>query len=597
LGRGVIDIPKDSVYSSRITKRDIQARNQSPELLASLTSVNTAFSFAQLRFDGNYPDNPDWSAIAMAMFSQTFRPSHLYDRSATEDLWASLEGALSPTKNVVRANEIIARKGDIVTEESLQRLMSLEVEQNRRSSTSISWPRFSGQLILTISTYLIFFLFLFLLRKPIFSDNKMMILIAILFLAIMGFYAVALRYALLDMYVVPVAIVAILLTVIFDSRVGIFATLTLALMGSHLLDYDFAFMYATFFACTVGIYSVRDIRNRGQFFLSAGLVFLGYLSILSATFLLQNKPLDRLTAELIFAGVNSFLLLMAYPLLWGFERVFNITTDLTLLELSDTNAPLLKDMSMNAPGTFNHILQVANLAEAAATAVGANPLLARVGALYHDIGKSGKAEYFVENQATITNPHDHLKPSMSALIIVNHVKEGLEIARKNRIPQAVQDFIPMHHGTSRIEYFYQRALDQHQPSDPEVLESEFRYPGPRPNTAETAILMLSDTVEAAARALDKPTHKRLETLVTSVLQAKMDDGQLDESSLTFANLKKIKETFLTVLMGVYHVRVRYPGDSDYDRSGSDDGKKKRPKDERTTPDDLSGGDLLTEALN
>ena len=277
--------------------------------------------------------------------------------------------------SVVRENEVIVRKGDIVTEDILQRLVSLEGQQKLENASSISRKRFSGQLILTISTYLIFFLFLFLLRRPIFDDNRMMILIALLFLAIMGMFAVALRYALLDMYVVPIAIVSILLTVIFDSRVGIFATLTMALMGSHVLDYDFAFMYATLFACLLGIYSVRDIRNRAQFFVSAGLVFGGYVAILVATFLLQSKASQRLTDEMIFVAVNSFLLLMAYPLLWVFERIFNITTDLTLLELSDTNRPLLKEMSLKAPGTFNHVLQVANLAEAAATAIGGQRLV------------------------------------------------------------------------------------------------------------------------------------------------------------------------------------------------------------------------------
>ncbi|TDI76481.1 MAG: HDIG domain-containing protein [Bacteroidetes bacterium] len=595
LRRGVLNISKDSLYASRIMSRNLAARSQTPEVVSNLISINTAMSSARLRFDGNFPVDPGRSDIAMAMFAHSLVPSHLYDRAATEDLWNSQERALSPTKNVVRTSEIIARKGDIVTEAILQRLISLEGEQKRRNQSAISWSRFFGQLILTVSTYLIFFLFLYLLRRDIFMDNKMMVLITILFLAIMGSFAFALRYALLDMYVVPVAIVAILLTVIFDSRVGIFATLTMALMGSHLLDYDFAYMYATLFACTVGIFSVRDIRNRGQFFISAGLVLTGYLAILAATYLLQNKPLDRLTYEMMFVAFNSALLLMAYPLLWGFERVFNITTDLTLLELSDTNSPLLKEMSMNAPGTFNHVLQVANLAEAAAASIGANALLARVGALYHDIGKSGKSEYFVENQAGMDNPHDHLRPSMSALIIANHVKEGLEVARKNRIPQAVQDFIPMHHGTTRIEYFYQRALAQHQPKEPEVQESEFRYPGPKPNTAETAILMLADAVEAAARALDKPSHKRLESLVGSILQAKMDDGQLDECSLTFANLKKIKATFLTVLMGVYHVRVKYPGDVDQERTDDTDGKNNGKS--RAGKSNTSGGDLLTEALN
>ncbi|MEX0748285.1 MAG: HDIG domain-containing metalloprotein, partial [Rhodothermales bacterium] len=253
------------------------------------------------------------------------------------------------------------------------------------------------------------------------------------------------------------------------------------------------------------------------------------------------------------------LLILAYPLLWVFERVFDVTTDLTLLELSDTNRPLLKELSLRAPGTFNHSLQVANLAEGAADAVGANALLTRVGALYHDIGKMLKPEYFVENQRPGTNPHTQLKPRMSALIIASHVKEGLEMGRQYKLPQRVLDFIPMHHGTTRIEFFYRKALDQRKDGDPEILESEFRYPGPRPHSKETGILILADSVEAASRSLSDPTHKRLESLIEMIFTARIEDGQLDRTDLTFRDLDQIKETFLSMLLGIYHVRVKYPG--------------------------------------
>jgi putative nucleotidyltransferase with HDIG domain len=259
---------------------------------------------------------------------------------------------------------------------------------------------------------------------------------------------------------------------------------------------------------------------------------------------------------------------MAYPLLWVFERAFDVTTDLTLLELSDTNRPLLKELSLRAPGTFNHSLQVANLGEAAADAIGANALLTRVGALYHDIGKMLKPEYFVENQRPGDNPHDHLKPRMSALIIASHVKEGLELGRQYNLPERVLNFIPMHHGTTRIEYFYQKALKERGPDDPPLLESEFRYPGPRPDSKETGIMMLADSVEAASRSLSDPTHKRLETLVDMIFNARTEDGQLDNTDLTFLDLHRIRETFLAMLLGIYHVRVKYPGQAESESSGA-----------------------------
>ncbi|RMF54928.1 MAG: HDIG domain-containing protein, partial [Bacteroidetes bacterium] len=361
------------------------------------------------------------------------------------------------------------------------------------------------------------------------------------------------------MYAVPVIIVSLVLTILFDSRVSLFATLTLAFLGSLMLRFDFLFTFATVFAGALGIFSVRDIKNRGQFFVSAGLVFLGYVFVLVGDWLITATTTDQLLWDVLLVGINAVLLLLAMPLLWVFERAFDITTDLTLLELSDTNRPLLKELSLRAPGTFNHVLQVANLAEAAADAIGANALLTRVGALYHDIGKMVKPEYFVENQRPGQNPHDHLKPRMSALIIASHVKEGLEIGRKYRLPKVVLDFIPMHHGTTRIEYFYRKALEQAGEGDPPVLESEFRYPGPKPNTKETSILMLADSVEAASRTLANPTHKRLESLIDMIIRARLDDGQLEDSELTFRDLTIIKQTFLSMLMAIYHVRVKYPG--------------------------------------
>ena len=360
------------------------------------------------------------------------------------------------------------------------------------------------------------------------------------------------------MYAVPVAIVSVVLTVVFDSRVGLFGTLTLALIGGLLLGYDFEFTFATLFGGTLGVFSVRDIKNRGQFFLSAGLVFTGYVVVMGATWLFLDSSAGLLGSDLLMAGINSFLLIIAYPLLWIFERAFDITTDLTLLELSDTNRPLLKELSLRAPGTFNHSLQVANLAEAAAAAIGANALLTRVGALYHDIGKMLKPEYFVENQRPGHNPHDQLKPRMSALIIASHVKEGLEMGRQHKLPRLVLDFIPMHHGTTRIEFFYRRALDEQADDSSPILESEFRYPGPQPATKETGILMLADGVEAASRSLTDPTHKRLEALIDLIFNQRIDDGQLEETNLTFRDLKQIKETFLSLLLGIYHIRVKYP---------------------------------------
>lgn len=555
---GVIDVPRDSVLTDFVVIRrpgePDQTRNKD-----NLYGLNEAYAYAQDQLSEVYTEDPELAALAAAFYRALFQPTLEYLRGETLQEWQRREQRISPTQGMVQQGTTIAEAGQRVTPEIKRQLASLERARQERGGSKLLWKTLLGQLMLVLATYLIFFLYLYLLRRRIFNDNGKVLLIALIFGGIVGLFATALRAPEMAMYVVPVAIASVLLTVIFDSRVGLFGTITLALIGGHLLRYDLEFAFATIFAGTLGVLSVRDIKNRGQFFISAGLVFVAYLFVLGASYFLQDLAEERFLQDLLQVGINSILLVMAYPLLWVFERTFDVTTDLTLLELSDTNRPLLKELSLRAPGTFNHVLQVANLAEAAADAVGANALLTRVGALYHDVGKMLKPEYFVENQRSGQNPHDALKPRMSALIIASHVKEGLEMGRQYNLPERVLRFIPMHHGSTRIEYFYRKALDQRQEGDPPLLDADFRYPGPRPDSKETGILMLADSVEAASRSLSEPTHKRLQTLVDMIFKARSEDGQLDDTELTFRDLNRIKATFLSMLMAIYHVRMKYPG--------------------------------------
>ena len=570
LADGIVDVPVSSIAPDSIIIRYEALNQQIPRSVERIVDLQGAARRVSQVVREAWSEEPLTLQIADKMTGGLIRANLLLDREATARLLAITEADIVPTQGIVRENEVIVRQGDRVTADIMRKIDSLRQQLLLQSGGQVQWRTSLGHFLVTIASLLIFFLYLYLLRRPIWRDNAKITLITLLFLGVIAVYAVALRAALLDMYVVPVAIVAVLLTVIFDSRVAFFGSLTLALIGSHLLNYDFSFTFATVFASTLGIFSVRDIRNRSQFFISASVVFLGYVVVLTANLLLQNTPMDRFTDLIIFVAINAVLLLLAYPALWIFERVFDITTDLTLLELSDTNRPLLKELSLKAPGTFNHVLQVANLAETAAAAIGANALLTRVGALYHDIGKMVKPEYFVENQRGGVNPHDGLKPRMSALIIASHVKEGIEMARRNRLPHMVEEFIPMHHGTTRIEYFYQRALKQRKEGEPPVQESEFRYPGPRPHSKETSILMLADGVEAASRALDNPTHKRLSGVIEGIVEARREDGQLDVTNLTFTDLNTIKESMLSVLTGIYHVRLKYPEEESHDSLSSGD---------------------------
>ncbi|GAB5520066.1 MAG: HDIG domain-containing protein [Rhodothermales bacterium] len=573
-----IDVPFDSLRADEVTivnEMDGTVRNEDKD---NLFGLEEAYQAAQRGFEAQFEEEPEIASVAMAMFLVVFKPALEYQRAATIQEWNRLERAISPTEGLIERGDLIIEQGQKVTEEVRRQLISLERSQAERLGRRVSWSVVLGQLILVISTYVIFFLFLYLVRRQIFRDNGKILLIAILFgLLIIGL-GVAIRFTPAAALLVPVSIAAILLTIIFDSRVGILATITLAFVGAHLLSFDFEYAFATAFAGALGVYSVRDIKNRGGFYLSAAVVFLGYAFILLASFLIEDLPYTRtdipwanLGNGLMFAGANAALCLFAQPLLWAFERGFKITTDLTLLELSDTNRPLIKEMSLRAAGTFNHSLQVANLSESAAQAVGAHALLVRVGALYHDIGKMEKAEYFIENQRGGENPHDRIKPRMSALIIANHVKKGVELAKEEGLPQPLINFILEHHGTTRIEYFYRQAIEEE--GEECVLESDFRYPGPRPQSKETAILMLADGIEAACRSLDNPTLKRVEGLVNAIVKARIADGQLDDTDLTFRDLAKIKETFVSILMGIHHVRIKYPGQKKDEEPAADEASK------------------------
>ena len=557
----VLDVPRDSVRTTHVMVRntDPRVRDESMRRMDDLLGIDEAFSLAQSTLTRQYKGRRDTVRIGMKFFAHVYRaPLHL-EREATEQRLAEEMRNIRTTRGRIREDMTIIRRGDEVTQEIHEQLVSLEREQRLRAGDISTYRTWLGKFLLILSAYAVFFLYLYLLRPGIFSNTRSMLLISLLVGGtVVGFAALG-QIELLNELAAPVALVSIMLTILFDSRVGMFATVTLAIIGGLVFGFDFQFTFVTIFAGFVGVFSVRDVKNRSHLVISAGLVLGAYVLMGFAYAMVRADPLEaRIFLDLRSVLVNAVMLLLASPLLYGIERVFGVTTDIALLELSDTNRDLLKQLSLRAPGTFNHSLQVANLAEAAADAIGANALQARVGALYHDIGKMNKPEYFIENQQPGENPHDRVKPRMSAIIIGSHVKEGVEIGKQYKLPRVVLDFISTHHGTGLMEYFYRKAEENQAANEQPVDEAEFRYPGPLPATSEQAIVMLADSLEAASRSLQKPTPKRLEELIDAILKARAEDGQLADSSLTFADLSRIKETFLSILSGVYHFRVKYP---------------------------------------
>ena len=557
LSLGVMNRARDSVLTDEIIVRNQQDQTQRRVDKKNLYGLNEAFEYAERQLRERFSSNREHSRIATSFFRAIFVPSLQYLRDDTMEERERRAEKVTAIQGGVEEGEPIVRTGQRVTQEVKRKLTSLQRAKSEQLGSNIVLKQLSGEALYTLLGFGFFFFYLYLLRPEIWSKNRDLILVSVVLALIIALYGVAIR-APWSLYVVPVPLASVLLTIVFNSRIALIGTLVLALTGGQMLGLDLEYTIATFFAGAFGIFSVRDIKNRGQFFVSGGLAFVGYALVLFATWLYLDLPFGRVAPDLAYAAIASAITITSSLFLWALERIFDITTDLTLLELSDTNRPLLKELSLRAPGSFNHTLQVANLAEAAADRVGAHALLTRVGALYHDIGKMKKPEYFVENQRTMSNPHDELKPRMSALIIASHVKEGLEMGTDDGLPEQVHKFIPMHHGTARIEYFYQKALSRAEDTDRSVPESEFRYPGPKPDSKETGILMLADSVEAASRSLDDPSPRRLENLIDLLFSERIDDGQLDNTDLTFRDLRLIKDTFLKMLLGIYHVRVKYP---------------------------------------
>jgi putative nucleotidyltransferase with HDIG domain len=555
---GVMDRSQDSIATDVVLVRNQQERTQRSVDTDNVYGLNEAYQYVETQLSDTFENNPEHADIALSFFRGIFQPSLQFMRAETLQEQNRRAQNVTAIQGGVERGEVIVQKGERVTEEIKQQLTSLERVRNERMASDILWKQVLGEGLFSLLGFGFFFFYLFLLRPDVWRTDRDIVLITLVMGFIVALFGAAVRIPLANLYVVPVALASVLLTIVFNSRMGLFGTLVLAFSGGEMLGLDLEYTLATFFAGAFGIFSVRDIKNRGQFFVSAALVFVGYVLVLTSSWLYLGTPSGLYGRELLFAAIGSSFTITASLFLWALERTFDITTDLTLLELSDTNNKLLRDLSLRAPGSFNHSLQVANLAEAAADRIGADSLLTRVGALYHDIGKMLKPEYFVENQRAGVNPHDRLKPRMSALIIASHVKEGLEMGKEYNLPERVLQFIPTHHGTARIEYFYQKAVGNTDEDDPPVLESEFRYPGPKPDSKETGIMMLADSIEAASRSLDDPSHKQLKSLIDLIFRERIDDGQLDDTDLTFRDLQQIKDTFLKMLLGIYHVRVKYP---------------------------------------
>ena len=497
---------------------------------------------------------------ALIEYSSHFlMPTVVFSSELTDEETAQAQNDVSRYTGIVNENERIIAKHERVSKE-----IKLKIESYKESKGELIDR---GALILQsvgkffhiglILSLLVTYLFLF--RKGIFYNNQklLMFVIIILFVSLVTFLINQVKVQAPLQYLIFIPAASMIITIMYDSRIGFYTTVIVTLITGALRGNDYTFMAMNLIAGGIAVYSVRDIKNRSQIFRSFLFILLGYILSIFAFGLERFAPYDKLLIESAFATTNALISpVLTYGLLIFFERFFKITTDLTLLELSNFDRPLLKDLARKAPGTFNHSMTMGTMAEAVAEKIGANPLLARIGAYYHDVGKTISPQSFVENQLNNQNIHENLTPEESVSMIVQHVKEGIEIAKEHNLPQEIIDFIPMHHGRMVISYFYERAKKIY--GDEKVNINDFRYPGPKPNTKETAIIMLADGCESAVRSIEEPDATKVENIIDSIFKSRIEDKQLEDSPVNFNDIKLMKEEFLNILLGQHHKRIKYP---------------------------------------
>ena len=486
-------------------------------------------------------------------------PNAEYDETATQAARDSAAATVQGIETSVTAGDLLIRQGTLVDAVEARILAAYAQEMKTRAMQegwfSAAMP-IIGRIILVGIIILLMYLFFFQFRPDVYwSNNKLLAIFIIIGLELFLVHLMGVQLA-QSVYLYPIAILSILATVLFDARLGVVITLLVAVLLGLLNRFNFTITLITAIAGLVACFSAGEVRRRSEFYRIIILLSLANVVVAAVVESLKLSPAGDVLTFCGYGLANGFVSpMLTVGLLPMFESVFGFSTNITLLELADLNQPLLKRLAMEAPGTYHHSIIVGNLAEAAAKAISANPLLARVGAYYHDIGKMEIPEYFVENQLGIKSKHESLNPTMSALVLSSHVKKGRLIGEEAGLPDAVLNFIEEHHGTTMMTYFYNKAKDIGLPID---SEDEFRYPGPKPQSRETAIVMLADSTEAASRTLDNPAPARIRNLIQKLINDKFTSGELTQCGLTLKDLNDIREAFVTILIGVFHHRIAYP---------------------------------------
>jgi putative nucleotidyltransferase with HDIG domain len=510
------------------------------------------------------------SILSYELINEFTKPNIIFDKELTDSRQKERLDKVSRFQGTVLANELIVDTNNRITDSVLLKLKSLKFESERRLGYEKAADKFREYLgaffVVSILLFLLFSFF-YIYRVGYFENHKILILISFLMYLMVFFSWIIINYQ-LPVYIIPIAMFSILMTVLLDTTVALISSTILILLISLLIGNDLDFAIIQFIIACIAIFSVRKLRKRRQ--IIATMITLVFCSLFVFFSVMLFKGIDFLDYNYSIVGylaLTSFLCpILSFGLVPLFESFFGITTDLSLIELLDYDQPLLKKLMEDAPGTHTHSVKVGTLAESCANAIGARALLCRVGSYYHDIGKIEKPEYYAENQIG-ENKHDSISPHMSAKILKQHVTDGLFLADEYGLPKIVKDFIETHHAKNRMEFFYQKALSNAENAE-SIDENEFRYPGPKPNSKETGIVMIAEAIEAQANSIKNPTLEKFEKMIDKAIRSRLEDGQLDECPLTMADLQKIKgrrdgkHGLMPVLSGLYHSRPEYPSKND-----------------------------------
>jgi putative nucleotidyltransferase with HDIG domain len=495
--------------------------------------------------------------LLLTTLSEVIKPNIRFDEEFTNKVKNDQINNISYTTGFVAEKELVILKGDIVEGKKLKALNSIqrELESQVWSESNYNWVVF-GYSVLVALAILMLLLFIRKTRPEIYENNTKTTLIFINVALMIFLVTIVVKYDAKYVYAVPLTILPIILKAFFDARLGLFAhVLTILLLG-FIVPNSFEFIFLQIIAGIVTILTVSELYKRVNLFISIGQITVVYMIAYIAFTIIQEGNINDLNwfyfGLFTFSGILAFL---STILIFIYEKLFGLVSDVSLLELSNTNSPLLRLLAEEAPGTFQHSMQVANLAEAAANEINANTMLVRTGALYHDIGKLKNPMYFTENQITNVNPHGDISHIDSASIIITHVIEGIKLAKKYRLPDRIIDFIRTHHGTSLVYYFYMLEKE----ANPDACdEAKFRYPGPNPFSKETAILMMCDAAEAASKSLKEPTAQAIDNLIEKIISKQMEEGQFNNADITFRDIESVKKVLKKKVKNIYHVRIEYP---------------------------------------